>query len=124
MGHEGHVVFLIGACVERTGINAAVKAHTGFKEGIGPFNAVADEGGEFLSAPFVWDGEKVPWCMREVFEAALKIPFPSRTWMDMWLGGPVFFVLVQAFGPVCEGGVDRVEDRRVRGRRDVSPVEQ
>jgi hypothetical protein len=106
------------------GVQIAVEAHTGLKKRVTSLNAIADEGGELVTAFAVGNGEEVSQRVGEFFEAVFKIALPARAGVDAGLRLPVLFVLVEALGPVG-GGCRSREGGNRRGRRrwDVGALE-
>jgi hypothetical protein len=114
MRRERGAVFLIRASVEGVRKQVAVETHTGFKEGVWALDTIANKGGQLLTALAVGDSEEVSGGMREFFETTLEVVFPAGTGVNARLWLPVFFVIVQAMGPVS--GRRTSGERRERGR--------
>jgi hypothetical protein len=94
MRGEWRVILLIQACMERVGVNVAVEAHAGFKEGVGAFDAIVDERGELLATLAIGDGEKVTGSVREVLQLMFKVTLPAQSRMDARSRLPVLFVTI------------------------------
>jgi hypothetical protein len=86
--------------VERAGEDVAVETAACFEEGIRTFNVVADEWGELLTSFAIRDSKEVSWGMREVDKVTLKVALPARARVSTGLRLPVFFIVVEAFGPI------------------------